>query len=497
MKTEKETKWEQSKIKDYNFTKLKDHDIEKKVIKSAFSKLWTLGGWYKTVSWIDQKIAEMLWVILLRNQLEQTEFIYMFRSILAYWGKNGITDISHSWLGKYNHDLIKKNIIELCCTPKIKVILKPLLLFWEDLPLFDVWKNAINLELDHNDELALAEAVEKVFFHQSQEATDCRWVRVYLEVMCWKISFAEWQKHILDNILDYPFSWDMESVRSIIRTIEMPIDIVQNKEKDNIWNNTFWEMCLVSSSCLTPKKHQININKSMLLVDIKNLNKEIFHIFMSNTTPWIDFKLDTIIGISIYSLNILEDLCKSDNACNSLSRIALRTMVEIYINLSFLIQKNSDELWKAFRNYGNWETKKAFLKLCETSNLPSFIKLNTLHSIANEDIWQEYLDIKIWDWNNSNLRNRADESWTKEIYDNFYDLTSWYTHWNWWAIKEQVYNVCLNPLHKYHRIPKAQDKEEYTVIMDAIYLVNLTLEQVSNIYWPLKNILEKDKYIKV
>lgn len=496
MKTEKETKTEQRKVKDYNFTKLKDHDIEKKVIKSAFSKLWTWEGTFKTVSWIDEKIPEMLWVILLRNKMEQDEFIYMFRNILDYWGKNGVIDIRHSWLKNYDQEQIKKFITELCSTNKFKVILRPLLLFWKELPLFNIWQNAINLEIEEEDEITLIEAIDKSFFHQSQEATDCRWVRLFLEIKYGKVSFNEQTSHIAQKILDYPFSWDMREVRPFIRSMELGLyNPIQWDTIDNTWNITFWEMCLDNVKCLIPIKKHVNIDKRLLLNDLKEVQKNISELFMENTTPGIDYELDTTIGISMYTLNILEDLCKSDNDCNSLSRIALRTIVENYINLSYLVSKNDEDLWKEFRNYWNWESKKAFLKLSETSNLPSFVKLSTLHWIANEDIWQEYVDIKLWDWWKSNLRNRAEEGWTKEIYDNFYDLTSWYTHWNWWAIKEQVYDVCLNPLHKYHRIPKTSKKTDYTVILDTIYIVNLILNIVFKKYWKESIQFEKGRYL--
>src|SRR6266403_2205131 len=88
----------------------------------------------------------------------------------------------------------------------------------------------------------------------------------------------------------------------------------------------------------------------------------------------------------------------------------------------------------------NWVViayKLAFLKAQELQgDLPPFIDEDALHSIANEDTWQEYLDIDIGHWANSNLRKLAMECGSKDLYDKYYDWASAFAHSHWGAVRD-------------------------------------------------------------
>ena len=85
--------------------------------------------------------------------------------------------------------------------------------------------------------------------------------------------------------------------------------------------------------------------------------------------------------------------------------------------------------------------------------LPDFISLDDLQRYANEDMWQEFTTISLKSWAERNVRKMAEEAGVKDTYDRYYDWSSGYVHGHWGAVRDSVFTVCLNPLHRYHRIP--------------------------------------------
>lgn len=139
-----------------------------------------------------------------------------------------------------------------------------------------------------------------------------------------------------------------------------------------------------------------------------------------------------------------------------------------------------------YRNYGYGQTKLAFLKNLKLDDLPNFLTLEMLEGIANEDMWIEYQDIKLGNWSDKNLRKMAEEAGLKDTYDRYYDNLSGYVHGNWSAVRHSVFGVCLNPLHRFHRIPLPQRNFQLDSIPDAVKLVNQCLEKITILYPPFK-----------
>lgn len=168
-----------------------------------------------------------------------------------------------------------------------------------------------------------------------------------------------------------------------------------------------------------------------------------------------DARLDSAFGLALYAISIVEELGFHRIQVRIVGRLALRALVEANITLRYLAQKDDESLWKSYRVYGAGQAKLAFLKAQEIEgDLPPFIDESALHEIANEDIWQEFLDIDIGHWANSNLRKLAMECGAKDLYDKYYDWASTYTHSHWGAIRDTNFITCHNPLHRLPRIPR-------------------------------------------
>ena len=206
------------------------------------------------------------------------------------------------------------------------------------------------------------------------------------------------------------------------------------------------------------------------------------HTCNTQTTSGIDAQHDTIFGMGLYCLGLLRELLRV-GTCHSISaRTTLRTIAECYITLAYLAKKNDAELWQSYRVYGAGQAKLAFLKLDESVNEPSYVDVQTLEQLANEDMWQEFLNIDLGHWDDTNLRKMSMEADVKDVYDQFYDWTSTFAHGHWGAIRDTVFETCINPLHRLHRIPRQSVRTLPDVIPDACLLVDKILEVVAQLY---------------
>ena len=98
----------------------------------------------------------------------------------------------------------------------------------------------------------------------------------------------------------------------------------------------------------------------------------------------------------------------------------------------------------------------------------------------------EFLDIKLGAWTDKNLRQMAEEAGLKPFYDKYYDALSGYVHSNWSAVLHSNFGLCLNPLHRFHRIPIPPRMLIDDAVPDLVKLINLTMDQVTTLYPPFK-----------
>lgn len=175
-----------------NESTLKQHKQDKKKLNPPFL---AHGFNMKPSSWFDERLPEMLWAVLIIGNMERKNALGFFRYVAKYIEKNNeclnvtITGISEL------EETIKESLINHMCSfsKEVKNILSDLLLFPE-LPSIESWKKYLDLSDTTKDWNKLANSVEKTFWHQSQEATDCRWVKILCEIVGGKMQFAETTK---------------------------------------------------------------------------------------------------------------------------------------------------------------------------------------------------------------------------------------------------------------------------------------------------------------
>lgn len=354
--------------------------------------------------------------------------------------------------------------------------LRPLL-HLDSLPGIQRWRTVLGIDPTEHDWKTLAQAVIETLEHQSEISTDVRWLKYVLKIALGKVFFAPGMRELAEEIIEFPNKGDMRSVRPSIRAAEMTI----RRNPPSAWIEKYWSELLTKTKCIdgSSEADYFEITAPTLTKDtILSARSQIAQRFRSvMTSTRTDAKLDAAFGFTLYALSLLEEIAAPPLSQLLLGRIGLRSIAEVVITFSYLLRKNDPTLWATYRSFGSGQAKLAFLKLEQaTGDAPAFVNQETLFQLANEDAWQEFVNVNFGHWNNKNLRDLAIEGGTKDIYDRYYDWASTFVHGHWCAVRDSNFVTCHNALHRLHRIPRPYHRIMPTVVPDAVTLVNRTID---------------------
>lgn len=456
-------------------TPLSGHFRDGSTLKPPFAKLTKMSP----CSWMNDRLPEMVWAALIIAHHGRDNAIIIFRKFLGFIGNHKchkqLYDVTLTGISHLPTHLKEEVIAHICSLDSVSYCLSPLLLF-NSLPSRDVWAKHLP-NLDNPPLNILMQAVGTTLFHQSQEATDCRWVKITARIVA---SVYHVPPDIEEQYLGYPEVGDQRSVRPSIRASEMAENPLN--PPDRTWPMNFWAECWDHTACFELDDEDISDKQDVITIEhVQKIGSELWnHWENTHTTTSIDAKHDAVFGAAFYGLQLLVELVAM-NRTTIAGRLILRTLLETNITLSYLSQKDNPKHWEQWRQYGAGQVKLTWLKLDEVEKKPSYISSEHLENIANEDIWQEMMNIEIGHWNKTDLRKLSAEANKKDIYDKFYPWTSGYVHGNWGAIRATVFETCGNPLHRLHRHPRSPKMHE-DVIPDACSLVEDLLLLVDKMY---------------
>jgi len=477
--------------KEYNNeTKLSGHKRDKKQLHPPFAQIK-----FTPSSWINDRMPDMLWAVLLIGHWEREKALSVFRHVASFVEKNKecynitITGIG-SWAPEKRSEFIK-HLLSWGDGKIIKEALRPLVLF-SQLPGFKEWHEELGDSIANDDVIKIADALPRVMWHQSDEATDCRWVKLLCQIMAEKIKFFSSIKDIdntVKGVLEYPNFGDLHHIRSFIRASEIVPD--QKENTDRSWSNYFWKESFERTSCIpasATEKDNYDAKawdkyRKHYMVETKRIRFALIdHFLKTSTTTAIDARHEGAFGFAFYAFTLFTEIILLRLDYSVTGHLTLRALVESYITFAYLMLKDDSELWNSFRSYGSGQAKLIYLKLQELKEKPTAVNEEMMHEIANEDAWQEFLSINIGHWDSTDLRKMSEEVGLKEIYDQYYNWTSSYIHANWAAMRESVYEKCVNPLHRLHRLPTRSFTKLTPVITDAQNLTNKIFELLNGAY---------------
>ena len=329
--------------------------------------------------------------------------------------------------------------------------------------------------------------------HQSQEATDVRWLKVVFLAISGRLILpgapgTTQGDDFVEELRLYPNHGDMRKVRPSIRALEAsirPMEVGAEKgehvpafNSEIIWDELFRKTECVAASTNAPHAE----DRRALVEELKVVVDEVVeHFCASISTTGVDAKMDAAFGIALYSLSLTFELAHSPGRIFSSGRIMLRTIAECFITLAYLRAKDDATVWLQFRNHGAGRTALVFLKTLKLDEIPDYLDIEKLEMLANEDAWMEVRDIDLGAWASKNLRAMSEDAAVKDVYDKYYDWPSGFAHGSWGAIRDSVLTTCLHPLHRLHRVPHPLQPMP-SVLIDCCKLCNRLLDQLNGLY---------------
>ena len=469
---------------------ISSHKRHKKELIPPFLQIPNL----ELTAWVHDRLPEMLWALLVVGNLERDKALEFFRYIGQYVFENQeCFDVTLTGIGKLPPEKAKYFIKHmLSWSEDISVILRPLRLYPE-IPASDIWNELLEEPVLEEDWIKVSESVVKTYVHQSQESTDCRWIKVLCLMLGGKLNFPISMKENVIEIFEYPNYGDMKMVRPTIRATEGALN-----NNDSTWSKFFWMHNYISTDCFPEDIYnkKIAVKRENLQNEIENTRKGfvseikqarndlITHFFESVDETRVNPRHETSFGLALYGLTFFSEMIFYNVSSAITGRVVLRSLIEIYITFKYLLKKEQEEprIWDDFHSYGTGQSKLIYLKLKEISAQSKCIELDELNIIVNEDKWIDFIPINLGHWGNTDLRRMSEYADVKEIYDLYYNYTSGFVHGTRGALRESIYQMCLNPLHKFHRIPISDFTAMPSVILDSAEVVNKILECLNTAY---------------
>lgn len=483
-----DTKYSKSK------TKLINHSfIDKKLIPPLASLNM------KNSSWINDRMPEMLWAVLFTNSFKREDVLNRFATIIdlaCQLTNKKVPDwrlkpLAVTLSGIANLEMeVKQKFIEVIAKDDLaKQALAPML-FFDNLPDKQIWKSVLKLSPTQTEWENLAKAIGGCFDHQSQKATDCRWVKALYMIKSEFITFTTKVQETPKLIFQYPthneeqLRWSRPSVRSL----EIATDIQNSK---NEWSKLFWDECYKKTRCLThsiseeemtshyPTHSQLEEDKKKLQEISQNMSD---HFWKTLTGSERNPKHEVVFGLALYAMDLVSSSILIGMGRTSQGRMVLRGLVECLITLKYLVLKDEPNLWRVFQLHGMGQAKLVLQRSEEMGRSQKYFDQEKLGQIANDDVWVEFLPIDTGSWDDSDLRKRAIDVGLKDKYDDYFTWTSSYTHGQWGAIRESIYDLCGNPLHRFHRIPLLYSLNLKDANDDLYILLNDIVDLLYQIY---------------
>ncbi len=455
-----------------NRTPISGHARIGNELRPPFTKLEKMS----LVSWKDERLPEMLWAALIRVAFTQDQALGEFRRLLNFISKHPkkeqLSDITITGISKLDDSVREELIAFLIARPETASALTTLRLF-HTLPARQTWDKL--LPDTKPDTGLLMRATGALLWNQSQEATDCRWVRIMALLLTGELNVPQ---STAAELFGYPNEGDQGSVRSSIRATEISFPC-----EDREWSQNFWKEAWESTSCmeLTPLKEVVTPEMVVTRASISELLDHLKqHWLKTHLTTAIDAKHDAVFGMAFYAIRLLEELLSIGIGTSVLGRLGLRTILEVHISLRFLLVRNDQTLWSKWRSFGAGQAKLNSLRFDDAVDAPKYLSIENIDQIAKEDIWEELLIINIGSWSGLDLRHLSEQAGLKDIYDKYYSWTSGYVHGTWGPIRESCFVTCGNPLHRLHRYPETHSLPD--AVCDATMLVDNILDDLEKPY---------------
>jgi hypothetical protein len=143
-------------------------------------------------------------------------------------------------------------------------------------------------------------------------------------------------------------------------------------------------------------------------------------------------------------------------------------MVDTHINMVWLGKVGSDRHFKKFVEFGLGQEKLLLAHLADKTDVSKdpearqhFESTDQLRDWISSQLLPEFLPVDVGNWNDKNTRIMAKDIGAEEIYKLAYSPFSAVVHGMWNAVARLNLKFCINPLHRFHRVPNFEEPPLY------------------------------------
>lgn len=469
-----------------NVSKLSEHKFKKGIIVSPFNN--SFGEMLKLNSWARDRLPEYVWLGLILNKYGRKEGLKKAESILWQLAQIDI-ELTQPKISKIlNLSLDKQEkVFKIICNYIDPNVLAPLTIVFrtKENDLFSKYFYDRAQTVDQRISV-IKDIIRKCFDHQSNQATDLRYLCIGFLFFKGKVHATGMTVEAIKNYSKTDHKDEkMKIYRPSIRSFEglgMDID-----ETNANFISYFWEELGLVTDC-SPHYIKFTQHKEELVESFLDTKKVIENIIVLNKSKLLeDAKFNVLIGSMIYILKIADEVLNKELENAILGRHALRTILEVYIMMKYLVLKEKDRnnIFEDYQVYGVGKYKHILLRVRESSiiNEQSHIVVPLLESIVNEPMWEEFMNIDVRFFDQQNIKKKFEEVNEKELYETYYEYGTNYAHGFWGAVRESSLLFCDNPLHKYHSVPDIYFKQKLTsVAFDIDRILKLYIQLLSKTY---------------
>lgn len=468
-------------------SKLSDHTFKKGKFITPINALPLTQELEDEKSWTYGRMPEYLWIGLILKYYGREEGLRKAYNIISALHKLApeLYTARLSQILKLDAD-IQKKFYEFIVYIGAKEALAPLTIY------LTASQASIFAECFHCPEQSIADRCETIIQtmrdimdHQSNEATDIRFVALYFNQLSEKVHLLKDQ---VDILAAYPKAKHSDEImrmaRPMVRSLEMVILTFENADSEYL--KGFWRCVSEMTECniFAIKFPEENRNVTAYMEKLHAVFVYLSELF--TTADPLNEKMNVLLGIATYSYKRLKETYEH-SLFNSISgRSCVRVLIEDYIMMKYLVKNETshDNIWRDYQLYGMGLYKLVLARHRErgTSEQSHFDE-RYIEALVNEFKDEEFIDMDTKYFDKQNIRLKAESVEEKDLFGLYYDYDSSFEHGLWGAIRESSLLKCNNPAHKYHCIPDIEDETRLkTVLPDCIMVMNKTLSFLNELY---------------
>lgn len=468
-------------------SKLSEHTFVKGRFITPLNSLPMMQELEDEKSWTYGRMPEYIWIGLILKYFGREEGLKKSYYIISkiHNVAPDLYTVRLSQILKLDTN-IQEEIYEYIISLGVKDAISPLTIFLtgSQAPVFAKYFYSYKQGIEDRCK-AIVETMSEIMDHQSNEATDIRFVAVYFNILSGKMHLLKEQVNLL---ISYPASKHIDEImrmaRPTVRSLEMMILTFENTDSEYL--KGFWRCVSEMTECDTFVINFPEENRSITAY-MESLH-EVF-VYLSElliASNMLDEKMNVLLGIATYSYKRLKEIYRHQ-LFNSISgRSCVRVLIEDYIMMKYLMKNEAfhENIWRDYQLYGMGLYKLVLARHRESDCLEeSHFDEKYIEALVNEFKGEEFINMDTRYFDKQNIRSKAESVNEKSLFGLYYDYDSSFEHGLWGAIRESSLLKCNNPAHKYHCVPDIEDEIVLkTVLPDCVMIMNKTILFLNELY---------------